>query len=296
MLNFQAVTINDKDIIDNFFRTSTFRNCDFSFSNIYCWKHKYRTTYTINSGFLFLRFYAGGKKAGYMFPLGKGDLRVALDILIKDAEERNEPFRMYALTMDMFNHIQLAYPGKFMFQSQRSWSEYIYKSEDLIHLKGKKFQPKRNHINKFKRTYKYDYLPITRDIIPECLELYRKWCLENGGCNDDSLAEENITTQTAFEYYEQLKLQGGALRVNGEIVAYSYGQQLTNDTFGVHAEKALYEIDGAFSMINQQFAEHECFGYEYINREEDLGLESLRQAKLSYHPIILLDKGYITLL
>jgi hypothetical protein len=98
-----------------------------------------------------------------------------------------------------------------------------------------------------------------------------------------------------FDNYEKLGLTGGALRIDGEILAYSYGQALTADTFGVHAEKCLYEIDGGFTMMNQQFAEHNCAGYTYINREEDLGLDSLRQAKTSYHPVILLEKGFVKL-
>ncbi len=295
MLDFQPITIDDKDIFDSFFLLSTFRNCDFSFSNVFCWKHKYQTTFVIKDGFLLIRFYAGGKKAGYMYPLGNGDLKKAVEMMMADAGERNELFRMYALTNEMFARINEVFPGRFNYQTNRNWSEYIYTSEDLITLKGKKLQSKRNHVNKFKRTYTYEYLPITPDIIPECLELYHKWCKENGGCaENESLKEESFATRTAFENFEKLGLKGGTLRVNGEIVAYSYGQQLTPDTFGVHAEKSLYEIDGGFSMINQQFAEHECSGYAYINREEDLGLESLRQAKNSYHPVILLEKGFAT--
>lgn len=294
MLNFQPVTIEDKDIFDKFFFKSTFRNCDFSFSNIFCWNHKYQTAFVVEDGFLFIRFYAGGKKAGYMYPLGEGNLRKAMEIIMTDSSEREEPFRMYALTNEMYASIETNFPGKFVYQTNRNWAEYLYASEDLITLKGKKLQSKRNHTNKFKRTYAYEYLPITRDIIPECRELYCKWCRENGGCEEDeSLKDESYATRKAFDNFEKLGLKGGALRVNGEIIAYSYGQQLSPDTFGVHAEKALYEIDGAFSMINQQFAEHECSGYVYINREEDLGLESLRQAKISYHPVILLEKGFI---
>ncbi len=295
MLHFQPVTIDDKEVLDRFFATSSFRNCDFSFSNIFCWRQKYQTTFVVESGFLFIRFYAGGKKAGYMFPLGDGDLKSALEIMIADSEERNEPFRLYALTAEMFSKVDEVMPDLFLYQQNRSWFEYLYNSEDLIHLTGKKFQSKRNHINKFKRVYLYEYLPITRDIIPECIELYCRWYAENGGAESDaSLSDECITTRIAFDNFERLGLKGGALRVDGTIVAYSYGQPLTADTFGVHAEKSLYEIDGGFTMINQQFAEHECANYRYINREEDLGMDSLRQAKMSYHPAILLEKGFAT--
>ena len=294
MLNFKPVSIEDKEVINNFFFESTYRNCDFSFSNIFCWRHKYNTSFLIQDNFLFFHFYAGGKKSGYMMPLGKGDLKIALNILEKDAKDRNDDFRLFAVSKEMFNQIENIYPKKFEFCPNRNWFEYIYESESLIHLKGKKLQSKRNHINKFKRTYSYEYLPITRDLIPGCLELYCRWCRENGGCMEDqSLIDERYATQQAFDNFEKLGLKGGAIQVDGKIVAYSYGQQLTNDTFVVHAEKSLYDIDGGFSIINQQFAEHEAASYRYINREEDIGLESLRQAKLSYQPVFLLEKGAV---
>lgn len=294
MLDFKQISIDDKEKLNQFLTKSTFRNCDFSFSNIFCWATKYKTSYAIEGGFLFIRFLAGGKKAGYMYPLGEGCLKTALEIIISDSKERNEPFRMFALTREMFENVENVYPNKFEYSPNRSWFEYIYSSEDLINLTGKKFQPKRNHINKFKKNYSYEYLPITPDIIPECRELYRKWCKENDNCNDPSLMDEKISVDLAFSNFQELGLIGGALRVNGTILAYSYGQALSPDTFGIHAEKSLYEIDGGFTMINQQFAENVCSEYKYINREEDLGLESLRKAKLSYQPVILLEKGFVT--
>jgi hypothetical protein len=128
------------------------------------------------------------------------------------------------------------------------------------------------------------------------LKLYERWCAENEGCNSEqSLIEERIATQNTFNNYEKLGLTGGALRINGEILAYSYGQPLTKDIFGVHAEKCLYEIDGGFTMINREFAKNNCSAYSFINREEDLGKDSLRQAKMSYQPVILLEKGWVKL-
>jgi hypothetical protein len=295
MLDFSPVTIHDRNVINRFFLVNTYRNCDFSFSNLFCWKHRYGTLFCVADGFLFFRFFISGKDAGYMMPLGNGNLRHALELLMNDAEERCSDFRLYAITPEMFANVENAWPGKFAYTPDRSWSEYIYRSQDLISLKGKKFQAKRNHVNKFRWTYSYEYLSVTREIIPQCLELYARWCIENGDCSEPSLVEERIATQTAFEHFEALELRGGALRVDGKIIAYSYGQQLGADTFGVHAEKALYDTEGGFSMINQQFSEHECINFVYINREEDLGLESLRQAKLSYQPVLLLDKGYIKL-
>ncbi|MDR2085684.1 MAG: phosphatidylglycerol lysyltransferase domain-containing protein [Dysgonamonadaceae bacterium] len=293
MLDFKPVMIADKERIQSFFYRSNFRNCDFSFSNIFIWKHLYNTQFCIDDDFLYFRFQPSEDVPGYLFPLGEGNLKKALTQICDDAQERVTPVRLYAITPEMFDLIENALPGQFIYETERNWHEYIYSSADLISLAGKKYQAKRNHINKFKRTYRWEYLPITRAIIPECVELYERWCAENGGCSGVlSLAQEQVATQKAFNYYEKLGLTGGALRIDGEILAYSYGQPLGQDTFGIHAEKCLHEINGGFTMINQQFAEHNCAGYAYINREEDLGLESLRKAKMSYYPAILLGKGY----
>jgi len=294
MLHFSPVTIGNRETIQTFFDKSVFRNCDFSFSNIFNWKHLYNTTFVVKEGCLYFRFQTLEEWPGYLFPLGEGNLQHSIEQILQDCEERGDEFFLYAATQNMFDLIEEAMPGQFVFEKNRDWYEYLYLAKDLISLTGKKYQAKRNHIHKFERTYQWEYLPITRDIIPECMELYERWCKGHGGCySEQSLIEERIATIKAFQYYERLGLIGGALRINGEILAYSYGQPLTKDTFGIHAEKCLADIDGGFTMINQQFAEHNCADFLYINREEDLGLDSLRQAKMSYHPDILLEKGLI---
>jgi len=296
MLPFQPVTINDKEILQNFFNKVSYGNCDFSFSNIFSWRHYYDTTFAVEDGFLFFRFKPAGDIPGYLFPVGEGNIKSAIECLQQDARERATDFNLYAITQKMFDLLDNAMPGLFIYEKERDWYEYIYSSKDLITLVGKKYQAKRNHINKFERTYNWEYLPITRDIIPDCLELYKCWCAENGGCNSEqSLIEERIATQNVFDNFEKLGLIGGALRIDGKILAYSYGQPLTKKVFGIHAEKCLYEIDGGFAMINREFAKHNCSSYTYINREEDLGIDSLRQSKMSYHPVVMLEKGYLRL-
>ena len=292
MLHFKPVTIDDKESLQNFFDKSDFRNCDFSFSNIFCWRNAYDTTFAIEDDFLFIHFMSQGGP-GFLFPLGEGDLKKAVERLEAEAEEQKISLRISSITPKMFDLIEGVMPGEFTYEKDQNWFEYIYSSEDLISLSGKKYQQKRNHINKFKKTYRWEYLPLTREIIPDCLKLYERWCAENGGCSDPSLVKECEAAHRAFDNFEKLELIGGALRIDGEISAYSYGRPLTKDTFDIQAEKSLHEIEGGFTMINQQFAEHNCANYPYINREEDLGLESLRKAKLSYHPAILLEKGSV---
>ncbi len=104
------------------------------------------------------------------------------------------------------------------------------------------------------------------------------------------MQEEYDVVKEALMCFEELGLTGGLLRKDGEVIAFTLGEPLSDDTFVVHFEKAFPEIQGAYTMINQQFVLAECQNYKYINREEDTGDEGLRKAKLSYHPVILLSK------
>ena len=147
-------------------------------------------------------------------------------------------------------------------------------------------------MNKFKRTYNYKYTPLTVDLIPHCLELEEKWCEEHDCEDEESLINERKALNTALRNFDALGLVGGALWVDDEIVGFTYGAPVNHDTFAVHIEKADSRIDGSYSILNQEFARHIPEQYVYLNREEDLGIPGLRKAKLSYHPVILLEKSW----
>ena len=108
------------------------------------------------------------------------------------------------------------------------------------------------------------------------------------------MINELAVTQNSLRLMKELGLRGGLLRVNGEIVAFTIGEPVNEDTFVVHIEKAFPEIQGAYPMINQQFVTNACQEYQYINREEDTGAPGLRKAKQSYRPVFMVDKGSVT--
>ena len=110
-------------------------------------------------------------------------------------------------------------------------------------------------------------------------------CAEN-----QALQDERRFMTAALQHMDQLDIQGGVLYVGGKIVAFTFGAPINQETFDTCVEKADTDIEGAYAMINYEFANHIPEQYVYINREEDLGLEGLRRAKLSYHPEILLEK------
>ena len=120
-----------------------------------------------------------------------------------------------------------------------------------------------------------------------------RWRSENACDEDDEKNAEMCVTLNALRLFEELELVGGVLKIDGEIVAFAIGEPLSKDTFVVHIEKAFASIQGAYPMINQQFVEHECMKYKYVNREEDTGSEGLRKAKLSYRPAYLIEKGIV---
>lgn len=177
----------------------------------------------------------------------------------------------------------------------RDHCDYVYLTEELIHLEGNKFHGKRNHINKFKKHHTYDYTTLTPDLIDACLSLESEWCnLKHCELFPGLLGEERAIYQ-ALHNMEKLDFKGGVIQIDGAVEAFALGEQLNPHTAVIHIEKANPAFDGLYQLINQEFCAHEWKGMTYINREQDLGDEGLRKAKLSYHPHHLVNKYTVTL-
>ena len=290
MIPFKDITLADKDTITSFTMKSDRRNCDLSFSNLCSWRFLYDTQFAVVDNFLVFKFWAGEQLA-YMMPVGTGDLKAVLWELIEDARKENQHFCMLGVCSNMRADLEAILPEQFTFTEDRDYADYIYLRSDLSTLKGKKFQAKRNHINRFRNTYPdYEYTPITPDRIQECLDLEAEWCKVNNCDQQEGTGNERRALIYALHNFETLGLTGGILHVNGKIVAFTFGMPINHETFGVHVEKADTSIEGAYAMINYKFANRILEQYIYINREEDLGIEGLRKAKLSYQPATILEK------
>ena len=291
MIKFKDITLEDKEVITSITMNSERKNCDLSFSNLCSWRFMYGTQFAIVDGFLVIKFHMNEKLA-YMMPVGEGDLKKTLENLIEDAKIEGLPFLMYGICNNMKEEIENIMPGQFEFSSNRDYADYVYLRTDLAELKGKKYQSKRNHVNKFYKTYTdYEYVPITADRISECLRLEEEWCRANNCGQQNELGNERKSLTYALNHFDELGLTGGILYANGKIAAFTFGMPINKETFGVHVEKADTQIEGAYTVINQEFARHIPEHFIYLNREEDLGLEGLRKAKLSYQPAILLEKN-----
>ncbi|MGL5938364.1 MAG: DUF2156 domain-containing protein [Phocaeicola sp.] len=290
MLQFQAITLESRSLIQSYTLSGSRRNCDLSFANLYGWRFLYQTEFAIEAGYLLLRFWVEGELA-YMMPIGEGDLGKVLQLLMEDATAQKSHLRLLGVCVDMQRDIEAVLPGCFTFTSDRDYADYIYLRSDLTTLVGKKYQPKRNYLNKFKKNYPdYCFKPLTSDLVPICLELEEKWCIANNCAERAELEDERECMIAALNNMEALGITGGLLYANNEIVAFTYGGAINQQTWDVCVEKADTTVEGSYAMINYEYANSLPEQYIYINREEDLGLEGLRKSKLSYYPETLLEK------
>ncbi len=313
MIRFKDVSTSDKELIQSFTLWGERMNCDLSFSNIISWKFLYNTQYAIVDNYLVFRFYMGHHLA-YMMPIAKpkqqedGTYKVepcdecsvsVIRAIRDDSMSMGYPFLMLGVCDYMVSVIEKAFPDVFYINPDRDRADYIYTREKLENLSGKKLQSKRNHINKFKSLYPdYEYRELTPDLIPECLKLEEQWRRVSKGDMKDEEADGELSIELrsmtrAFNRWDKLGLIGGTIFVDGKLAAFSYGCPINQNTFDVCVEKADVSYEGAFTIINQEFVKHLPPQYEYINREEDMGQEGLRKAKLSYKPDIILNKSVI---
>ncbi len=293
-IQWKQITMEDEALIKGYYEQEQSRSCEFTFANNFLWSPHYKTRYAIVEGMLV--FISGAENFSVSFPLGKGSEMKAMEVLFSYFKEMEKPFQMHMVTPEQFQKLEALYPGKFQIEYDRDAADYIYESEKLITLSGKKLHSKRNHLNRFKEEHpNWQYESITAENRHECMEMAEKWRQLNGCDEDEEKEAEFCVTLNALKNMERLGLTGGLIRLDGEVIAFSIGEPVCNDTFVVHIEKAYAHIQGAYPIINQQFAEHEAAGYLYVNREEDVGAEGLRKAKLSYRPVFLQEKGLVTL-
>ena len=288
MLEFQEIKIEDKIWMDPILRQSGLMGYDGAFGTRFIWSGAYHSKYCKYQDYLI--FASGKDKLSYSFPLGQGDLGGTIQAMLQDAEERGNSFSIRGLTAEQKDELEQACPETFEFWSDRDSADYIYLSQDLIQLAGRKFHSKRNHLSKFARMYDFTYEEVTAQNLGECEKIAREWCSQNGNCGENGLDKETCALKKSFTFFDALKFSGGLIRIDGKPVAFTIGEEINERAFLLHFEKALSGYDGLYAAINHEFACHSLENYEYVNREEDMGLEGLRKAKLSYYPAIILER------
>ena len=280
-MEFHSLTLSDREAMQAVTLNSGRRNCNYTFANLIGWQFLYKTEVCVLKDAVVLRFSYEGERA-YMVCTSGNLTRELVSELLSDSGGK--------LTIYGLEDSQASALSAFKVQVEplRDQYDYIYRRADLAMLQGGHLQAKRNHVNRFRADNPgFEYRPLTPELFDECRRLTGIWQGEKEA--SDTIDAERLVMETIFSNWDSLGMIGGSIFVNGRMVAFCYGAAVTHDTFDICVEKADRNIEGAFAIINQQFAAHLPEQYIYVNREEDMGIPGLRKAKLSYHPEIMLS-------
>ena len=292
MIKFKTVTLGDKAWVDPIVLAENSPSADYNFGNIYIWDKFYRQLVCRFGDRMLTKLRYEGQPA-FVFPIGSGPLRPAIEALRDYAAWRGYSLTIRGVTDRHREQLEREYPGGFSFALEEKYLDYIYRAEKLATYAGKALHGKKNHCNRFEAEHDWDFLPLTRALIPACMDMLDVWTEENSQRLEAGVSNEHDAILRAFAAFERLGLEGGVLRAEGQIVGFSLGEMCASDTFDVHFEKARIDLNGAYPMVCRELtrmllARHP--GLVYVNREDDMGLEALRASKRSYKPECLLNK------
>jgi len=296
MIIFKKVELGDKKWMEPLLSTANLRGGHQNFTNIFAWSEIYNYRVAQVNGYLVLKGILNDSPF-YFYPAGSGDIKIVFEIMKKDAASCGHEFVLAGVSPENMAVINRMFPEQFEYKEMRDSFDYVYLLSNLVTLSGNKLNAKRNHINRFKReNHDWNFEQISLENLSECWEMNQQWCKNNSG-HADLIANESCAVRRCFNHFVELGLEGGLIRVEGRVIAFTMGEKLISDTYIIHIEKALSEIEGSYQMINREFAAFVQKIYPqlvYVNREEDMGFEGLRKAKLSYHPAKMEEKYLAT--
>ena len=291
MIEFKRMSLNQKAEYEKILFEAEPRGCEYSFANLCLWG-KQQVAFVHDCVVFFSHFYG---RSVYTYPIGSGDKKAVIEAILQDARKRGIPCRITGMTDADREELESLFPEKFILRSDRDGADYVYDIDDLADLKGRKFQKKRNHVNKFRSQHPdFQVMEITPCNMAQVQYMVNEWYrvrMKEDPEGDYLL--ENIAMARACQNYAALGMEGIALVDNGQVLAMTMGSRMGKDTFDIHFEKALENMEGAYAAVNCEFARFLRLKYpevKYLDREDDLGLEGLRKAKLSYNPHHLLGK------
>ncbi|CEQ23059.1 Uncharacterized conserved protein [[Clostridium] sordellii] len=297
---FKEIDIDSYKELRPFFNSVDYEACEYCFTTLYMWRDMYKTSYYIEDDFaIIVGEYEGDRFS--VLPLAKKDkIHKAIAFMINYF--KNEDHRIYlrAVTKEVVELLQKDYPGRFEYIEERDYFDYVYDAESLRTLKGRKNQKKRNHLNYFIKEYegRVEYKKLDKENFDDCITLLKAWTVnkEENGDKEEGIDDEFVAIKKIFDHYdvlrEDVKISG--IYIDNKLEAFTIGEKINEHMAVIHIEKANPEIRGLYPYINQQFLVNEFPDVELVNREEDLGLEGLRKAKLSYHPCKFVEKYTVT--
>jgi hypothetical protein len=274
---------------------------DLNFTAMFMWRNFFRTVYAIAEGYLCIICGGQDGQPYALPPVGPSDGEAFNEVIsrLKNCFESNGCKFIIKNADDAFCE-KIRASGKFDVEIifDRDNCDYVYLVQDLIDLKGGKYDAKRNHIKKFQSSYTYEVRTFTSsdcdaELLKGCVDLSRKWSEEHDYKNDEAIYLEYEANKELLNNFGKLDLKGITVVSEGRVIGYSIGSMLNSDTAVIHCEKADNAVPGIYAFLNREFLLRSWSEVKYVNREEDIGIEGIRRAKLSYHPAMLVNKSVI---
>lgn len=291
MLAFREMIPDDYALFQSYVEGIPYSNSNYSFANMYVWRQHYHIQIAPTEQALFIRGRSNDAKPyAHYQPMARhsADLKQVLRQVEEDCAQHGAPLLIHGADEHFARWMrQEGLEGRYLIEPDRDNFEYVYETEKLAHLSGKKLHGKRNHINGFVKRYPYRVEDIDADRIQDCMNVFDEWAQDRDPADT---APERVAICEALRYRDILHLCGIVVYVEDRPVAFTIGEQYHPEMALVHFEKASPDIEGAFTFVNQQFAQWWEGKVPCMNRAEDMGIEGMRKAKLSYQPCHMIHK------
>ncbi|MBP9510591.1 MAG: DUF2156 domain-containing protein [Fusobacteriaceae bacterium] len=277
----KQIDISSKEIIDSYTK-GIFSICDYNFINLLIWSKGDNLQYKIENNVIYIKGeYL--REITYFLPVSLdsdiNEVKTAIDEILKKGYSINLIPENWKIKLEEI----------YFFEEQHDSFDYCYLLEELAFLKGRKYTKKRNKINQFMKKYDFKYEKIELSNIELVKEFQSNWISDEKVKNNKEIIKENLGIKEVLNNYFNLNLCGGVLFVDNCVVAYTIGEKIGNQMC-VYIEKADEKYIGSYQMINTMFLRENADGIKIVNREDDAGVEGLREAKESYFPLELLKK------
>lgn len=279
-LTFCTPEIEQKDRYAGYYSMTPQRSSDFSLMNIFAWSDYGNYEWAFSDHLCWIRLH--NPEFRYWAPVGNWNkvnwYEELLSLFPEGVIFRRVPEKLAEM-------LRSGLGEKVEINEDRNEWEYVYSVQDLINLPGNRYHRKKNLLRQFISGYSHTYEDISENTVEEILIMQKEWCQWKRCDGSRGLkTEHDAIIRTLGNWKEFSDILGGLIRVDGKIVAYTIGEKLDEDTLAIHYEKGITDFKGIYQAINQFFLSRSASDFLWVNREQDVGSEGLRKAKLSYHP------------
>ncbi len=289
MPDIRPLTLADRSLVAEYLRTYPPAISEHTFTNLFIWQPSRPILFAVLEKSLVFLVNAARRKGKYiLFGPPAGAISIP-DVFAALGEDVVGAVRIPDAAADT-----LPAPD-FVVDPDRDNADYVYRVTDLAELAGRRYAKKRNHIKQCLSSHACEYVPITAKLIAECETMQENWCHTRDCGRNPGLCNEANAIAEIFAHFNELDLLGGAVRVDGIIQAFAIAEELHPGTAVWHFEKAMADIPGLGQLITQWFAKYGLSGFDFVNREQDLGIPGMRQAKESYYPHHMVQKNSVSL-